>query len=119
MKLLLDENLSRRLVPALQVLFPGTSQVALLGMERATDVEVCEYAAQHGFVIVTKDDDFQRLVLARGYRPKLVHVALGNATNDTVLEALLAAAARLEEAFADPEVGVVTLRGKTQDNPAS
>jgi hypothetical protein len=30
-KLLLDENLSRRLVPALQEFFPGSSQVALLG----------------------------------------------------------------------------------------
>ncbi|HMO45308.1 MAG TPA: DUF5615 family PIN-like protein [Rubrivivax sp.] len=29
MKLLLDENLSRRLLPALQARFPGSSQVAL------------------------------------------------------------------------------------------
>jgi hypothetical protein len=28
-KLLLDENLSRRIVPALQVQFPGSSQVAI------------------------------------------------------------------------------------------
>jgi predicted nuclease of predicted toxin-antitoxin system len=31
MKLLLDENLSRRIVPFLQTAFPGSSQVALLG----------------------------------------------------------------------------------------
>ena len=36
MKLLLDENLSRRLVPALQAQFPGSNQVSLLGLERAT-----------------------------------------------------------------------------------
>lgn len=35
MKLLLDENLSRRLVPFLQNNFPGTTQVALIGLERA------------------------------------------------------------------------------------
>lgn len=29
MKLLLDENLSRRLVPALQARFPGSGQIAL------------------------------------------------------------------------------------------
>jgi len=29
MKLLLDENLSRRIVPFLQTIFPGSSQVAL------------------------------------------------------------------------------------------
>ena len=35
MKLLLDENLSRRIIPFLQTAFPGSSQVALLNMERA------------------------------------------------------------------------------------
>ncbi len=33
MKLLLDENLSRKLVPFLQTDYPGSSQIALLGME--------------------------------------------------------------------------------------
>jgi predicted nuclease of predicted toxin-antitoxin system len=40
MKLLLDENLSRRIVPLLVTDFPGTMQVTLLGMERATDMEI-------------------------------------------------------------------------------
>ena len=106
MKLLLDENLSRRLVPALQARFPGSSQVALLGLERASDAQLCEHAAQHGFVICSKDDDFQRLVAARGYRPRLVHLALGNVGNDA---ALLAAADRLQLAFDDPATGVVVI----------
>ena len=38
MKLLLDENLSRRLVPFLQHAYPGTSQVVLLGLESASDL---------------------------------------------------------------------------------
>jgi predicted nuclease of predicted toxin-antitoxin system len=108
-KLLLDENLSRRLVPALQARYPGSSQVALLGLERATDAQLCEYAADHGFVLCSKDDDFHRLVAARGYRPKLVHLALGNAGNDQVLSALLSAAGRLDAALADASVGVVVV----------
>jgi predicted nuclease of predicted toxin-antitoxin system len=108
-KLLLDENLSRRLVPALQGRFPGSSQVILLGLERGTDAQLCDHAAQHGFVICTKDDDFRRLVAARGYRPRLVHLALGNVSNDAVLAALLAAADRLHTAFDDPAVGVVVI----------
>jgi predicted nuclease of predicted toxin-antitoxin system len=108
-KLLLDENLSRRLVPALQSRFPGTSQLALLGLERASDAQLCDYAAQHGFVICTKDDDFQRLVAARGYTPRLIHLALGNVGNDAVLAALLAAADRLHLAFSDPAAGVAVI----------
>ena len=37
MKLLLDENLSRRIVPFLQTDFPDSSQVVLLGLESAGD----------------------------------------------------------------------------------
>jgi predicted nuclease of predicted toxin-antitoxin system len=108
-KLLLDENLSRRLVAALQPSFAGSSHVALLRWERSTDAQLCDYAARHGFVICSKDDDFQRLVAARAYRPKLIHLTLGNAGNDAVLAALLAAADRLEIAFSDPATGVVVI----------
>lgn len=109
MKLLLDENLSRRLVPLLQSHYPGSTQVALLRLERASDTELCDHAAQHGFVICSKDDDFQRLVAARGYQPKLIHLAVGNASNDEVLAILLAAAERLHLAFDDPATGVVVI----------
>ncbi len=40
MKLLLDENLSRRIVPFLQAAFPDSSQVVLLGLEGASDSDV-------------------------------------------------------------------------------
>jgi len=108
-KLLLDESLSRRLVPALQARFQGSSQVALLGLERATDAQICEYAALQDFVICSKDDDFQRLVAARGYRPRVIHRALGNVGNDAVLAELLPAADRLHLVFDDPATGVVVI----------
>jgi predicted nuclease of predicted toxin-antitoxin system len=108
-KLLLDENLSRRLVPALQADFPGTTQVALVGLERATDEALCAYAAEHGFVICTKDDDFHRLVAARGYRPRLLRLALGNAGNDATLAALVRAAQRVRNASDDPGIGAVII----------
>ncbi|MBS0356339.1 MAG: DUF5615 family PIN-like protein [Proteobacteria bacterium] len=50
---------------------------------------MCEYAAGNGFVLVSKDDDFQALVAARGHRPKLIRPALGKVTNDQVLTVLL------------------------------
>ncbi len=61
MKLLLDENLSRRLVPFLQHDYPGSSQVVLLGMESAADKDVWQRARDESYVIVTRDADFQEL----------------------------------------------------------
>lgn len=66
MKLFLDENLSRRLVPFLQHDFPGSSQVVLLGMASASDKEVWQRAKSDGFVIVTRDADFQELAAMKG-----------------------------------------------------
>lgn len=70
MKLLLDENLSRRLVPFLQHDYPGSSQVVLLGMQSASDKEVWEKARNDGYVIVTRDADFQELSLVWGQLPR-------------------------------------------------
>ncbi len=61
MKLLLDENLSRRVVHLLVTDFPGTTQIALQGMEQASDSEIWQFARDNDFVIVTKDADFYEL----------------------------------------------------------
>ena len=71
MKLLLDENLSRRLVPFLQHDYPGSNQVVLLGMQSASDKEVWQKARTDGYVIVTRDADFQELSLVWGQPPRL------------------------------------------------
>ncbi|MGA1372696.1 MAG: DUF5615 family PIN-like protein [Pseudomonadales bacterium] len=109
MKLLLDENISRRIVLALQDRFPGSSHVAFLGLEGATDGRLCDYAAEHDFVLCSKDDDFSTLVANRGYRPKLVRLAIGNATNDQVLAALLAASERIEKVLSEEAGGVAVI----------
>ena len=54
MKLLLDENLSRRIVPFLQSAFPGSSQVALIGLVSKSDSDIWQYAKDNGFVIVSR-----------------------------------------------------------------
>jgi predicted nuclease of predicted toxin-antitoxin system len=67
MKLLLDENLSRRIVPFIQELYPSSIQVALVGLEQANDKTIRQYAIEHDFVIVTKDADFYEM--NRKYSP--------------------------------------------------
>lgn len=53
MKLLLDENLSPRLPELLSDLYPGSSQIELLGLRGATDTAVWEYAKTEGYVLVS------------------------------------------------------------------
>jgi predicted nuclease of predicted toxin-antitoxin system len=84
-KLLLDENLSRRMVPFLQADFPGTSHVAHVGLERALDKAIWDYAKANGFVIVTSDADFEELSLVLGAPPFVVRLAGGNLSTAAVL----------------------------------
>ena len=89
MKLLLDENLSRRLVPFLQQDFSGTSHVVLLGLESASDREVWNVAKADDYVIVTRDADFQELSVVWGAPPRVVRLKTLNVNRGTMLNLLL------------------------------
>ena len=90
MKLLLDENLSKRLVPFLQSDFPESTQLTLVGLDSASDLEVWKYAQKNGFVIVTRDADFYELSLHYQVNPpKVIWLRVSNTTKDEVLKLLL------------------------------
>ena len=62
MKLLFDESLSPRLVALLRDLFPESESALRNGLARIGDRRILEYAAAHGFILVSTDSDFQRLL---------------------------------------------------------
>ena len=73
MKLLLDENLSRRLIRAIEDLFPGSIHSTQAGLSSGTsDLEIWKYAKQNGFAIVTADNDFVSLAKTHGDPPKVI-----------------------------------------------
>lgn len=55
MKLLLDENLSQRIVPFIQDIYPESTQVALIGLEQANDKTIRQYAIDNDFVVEAND----------------------------------------------------------------
>lgn len=109
MKLLLDENLSRRLVPFLQEAFPGTTQVALVGLERATDAMIWQFARDHGYTIVTRDADFEELAIRHGKPPAVLLIGTGNSTKSAVLNLLLANRETIVDSLDEPEVACIEL----------
>lgn len=88
MKLLIDQNLSYRLVKPLQSLFPGTEQLKRVGLTDSKDNHIWEYARQHGFVVLTQDEDFQELSLLRGSPPKILLLRTGNLPSRQVVALL-------------------------------
>ncbi len=76
MKLLLDFNLSPKLVAMLSDIFPESAHVFTIGMLGETpDPVIWEYAKQHGYSVLSADSDFVELANRRGAPPKLVSLA--------------------------------------------
>ena len=99
MKLLQDENLSRKLIPFLQHDYPGSSQVVLMGLESASDSVVWQTAKDHDFVIVTRDADFEELSLVWGQPPNVIWLKTKNQSRAATLKIILDYRLMIEEAL--------------------
>ena len=80
MKLLFDHHLSRKLVSRLINLFPDSSHVVFHELDRAEDIDIWLFARDNGYVIVTKDSDFNDVTALRGAPPKVIWIRVGNCT---------------------------------------
>jgi predicted nuclease of predicted toxin-antitoxin system len=69
-KLLFDQNISHRLVEALSDLYPGSSHVRLIGLERAEDVVVWTLARDLGSPLRPKILTFTSEAFCLGLRPR-------------------------------------------------
>ena len=109
MKLLFDQNLSRKLIPALSRLYEGSAHVAECGLDRADDHAVWEHAKTHGFAIVTRDTDFHQRAFLDGAPPKVVWIRLGNCTTKKVETLLRMRAADVEVFGSDKDSALLAL----------
>ncbi len=109
MKLLFDHNLSPRLINRLSDLFPDSSHVYLLGLDRVDDTVIREYAKQHDFLIVTKDADFSDLSLLLGFPPKVIWIRRGNCKTSDIESILRNHHDEIEALSTDQIIGILTL----------
>jgi predicted nuclease of predicted toxin-antitoxin system len=78
MKLLFDQNLSFKLCRALADVFPNSNQIRLIGMEKAEDRAIWEYAKANEFMLVSQDADFADMATLYGPPPKVIWLRCGN-----------------------------------------
>jgi len=67
MRILIDQNISFRLVQRIAVVFPGIEHVKSLGLTNANDHQIFMSARDQGFAaILIQDEDFYNLLLEHG-----------------------------------------------------
>lgn len=95
MKLLFDENVSPKLPGLLGVEYPGSAHVYGIGLQGAPDRRIWDHAREHGFTIVSKDDDFRQRSFVQGAPPKVVWLEVGNAGTAAIAQLLREQVSRL------------------------
>jgi predicted nuclease of predicted toxin-antitoxin system len=90
MKLLLDANISWRLIDKLKIHFEDCRHVDHIGLVvPAKDNEIWNYALANELIIVTNDDDFLNLSNVKGFPPKIILLRTGNQGNSYIFDLLI------------------------------
>jgi len=87
-KLLLDENLSDRIISQITDLYSDSVHVKTLALIQSDDLLIWEYAKANDFVIVSKDSDFHQRSLLYGHPPKFIYLRVGNCPTSKIIEIL-------------------------------
>ena len=109
MKLLFDENLSPKLPRLLAAHFPDSMHVRECGLLGRTDEDVWEYARLQGFVLVSKDADFQQRSLLYGHPPKVVWLRIGNCNKQQLVTFMTAHGSTIRAFAANAAESVLVL----------
>ena len=109
MKLLLDQNISYRVIKKIEHLFPDSEQVRRLGLENSPDKTIWEYAKKNEFIIVTFDSDFYDLSLLHGHPPKLIWIKSGNTTTENPADILTGRIMAIRSFISDNELSCLEI----------
>ncbi len=115
MKLLLDENLSDRIIPQILDLYPDSAHVKSHQLIHRDDGLIWAFAQRHGFTIVSKDSDFHQRSLLFGHPPKLVFMRVGNCATTQITDMLRANFVLMSAFDSDPNASILVLPSQRND----
>jgi predicted nuclease of predicted toxin-antitoxin system len=109
-KLLLDQNLSYRIITKISKVFPNSKHVAALGLDRASDIDIWRYAKENNFVIVTKDNDFNELSTLYDFPPYIIWLRTGNSSVNMAVELLTKYQKQILNIISENETGIIEIK---------
>jgi predicted nuclease of predicted toxin-antitoxin system len=111
MKILLDANLSYRLVKNLSGMYPDCLHVTRTGLSMpAEDIDIWNWAKQNNYLlVVTNDEDFKHLLSRFGFPPKIVLLRTGNQSTQFIAEVLKKHFTDLVELESSNEMGLLEI----------
>ena len=111
MKLLLDANVSWRLVPLLKEYFDKCVHVDDIPELEfpAKDTKIWQYTKDNGYIVVTRDNDFNDLIAMRGFPLKVVWLRTGNCSRKFTADLLIRSKQAIQELLESEENGLLEI----------
>jgi len=98
MKILLDANISWKLINILSPVFNECTHVDFINLTvPAKDIDIWNYAFENGYIIITKDNDFLDLLELKGFPPKVILIKTGNNNTKTLAELIINVKSKIED----------------------
>ena len=110
-KLLFDQNLSFRLVSRLKDSYPDSVHIAAINLDKASDKDVWTYAKEKGFIIVTKDSDFNELCTLYDFPPHIIWLRLRNSRIEVAEKSLLKHKETIYSFIEEAKTGILEING--------
>jgi predicted nuclease of predicted toxin-antitoxin system len=85
-KFLVDHQLPPALAEFLRKSGPEAKHVRELGLKSEDDITIWKHAAEHNYIVISKDQDFFYLACRSSDDGRLVWVRLGNCRNQPLLD---------------------------------
>ena len=109
-RLLLDANLSYRLVKKLKEKFPECIHVTRTGLRNpAQDIAIWEWAKENNYLIVTNDEDFEHLLNLYHFPPKVILLRMGNQPTNSIAKILIDFCTEIESFSKSDELGLLEI----------
>lgn len=102
MKILIDENISRRLTKLISGLCEAVTHVSKINLEKHSDRDIWNTAKTGNWIILTKDNDFQFYSSVWGCPPKVIRINCGNKSTQSLADIIESKAADIQS-FAESE----------------
>jgi predicted nuclease of predicted toxin-antitoxin system len=110
MRILVDQNLPRRLIPLLQDSFPGSTHVNEVGLGGALDIEIWNFAVRSSFDIMSRDVDMATLAIRRTGDVCVLWIRSGNLRLRELIARIVSAIPEIHKVLRTRSLRVIELR---------
>jgi predicted nuclease of predicted toxin-antitoxin system len=109
MKLLIDENISYRIIKLIDTHFPNSIHVSSVRKDRFSDLDIWLFANENDYIIVSYDEDFYEWQLLRGYPPKIIWLRFGNSKTEIIANKLIDNISQIQKFSTNMDIGIIEI----------